>query len=365
MSQAHPLLAHAADVSLTTNRFYQVVMMVDIFQYSNMYTLKPSVAQLAADETVVEECALYVTKRGYPHAPWPVLLGLYAKLLPGTTVHQWIEANDVSRRGIDARRFVSFGLIKGFLRRVHRWPILVDRTSPLLDMPEQTRRRVEFDDGAGVGSGAGPNASRLGGSANLSAGGRSGVDAGLYRAGESTFTLRSVGSNASIGLGVSPSSLATRTPPSVTRSPARRPVGFTSVRDAYPVATPGPPAPNGAVSSSKTAGDSGFPRSLGSAASASMSASGHDHHSQSQPSHSSRRIYKSHLKTARDDYAHALSSSGGGLLDRDLVMYLDGKHHADEIQVRFGLSWKRLESALGLDEMVGGKGKKGVSLLYR
>lgn len=337
--------------------------MVDIFQYSNMYTLKPSVSQLAADETVMEECALYVTKRGYPHAPWPVLLGLYAKLLPGTTVHQWIEANDVSRRGIDARRFVSFGIIKGFLRRVHRWPILVDKSSPLLDIPEQTRRRVEFDDGAGASAGAGPSASHLGGSANLSAGGRNGGDAGLYRAGESTFTLRSVGSNASIGLGVSPSSLATRTPPSVTRSPARRPVGFTNVRDTYP-ASSAVAAPNGAANPSKVTGDSAFPRSLGSA-SASMSASGQDHHSQSQPSHSSRRIYKSHLKSARDDYAHALSSSGGALLDRDLVKYLDGKHHADEIQVRFGLSWKRLESALGLDEVVGGKGKKGVALLYR
>ncbi len=70
-------------------------------------------------------------------------------------------------------------------------------------------------------------------------------------------------------------------------------------------------------------------------------------------------------QNARDGYAHALSSSGGALLDRDLVIYLDGKHHADEIQVRFGLSWKRLESALGLDEVVGGKGKKGVALLYR
>ena len=28
--------------------------------------------------------------------------------------------------GIDVRRFVSFGVIKGFLRRVHRWPVLLE-----------------------------------------------------------------------------------------------------------------------------------------------------------------------------------------------------------------------------------------------
>jgi hypothetical protein len=41
-------------------------------------------------------------------------------------VHDWMEANEVQARGIDVRRFVTFGVIKGFLRRVHRWPIYVD-----------------------------------------------------------------------------------------------------------------------------------------------------------------------------------------------------------------------------------------------
>lgn len=34
-----------------------------------------------------------------------------------------MEENDLHQRGIDVRRFVTFGVIKGFLRRVHRWPI--------------------------------------------------------------------------------------------------------------------------------------------------------------------------------------------------------------------------------------------------
>lgn len=62
---------------------------------------------------------------------------------PGTTVFEWMQDHDVRNIGIDVRRFASFGVIKarvsisvkpctqrffwgqGFLRRVHRWPILL------------------------------------------------------------------------------------------------------------------------------------------------------------------------------------------------------------------------------------------------
>lgn len=32
----------------------------------------------------------------------------------------------IEDRGIDVRRFITFGIIKGYLRRVHRWPIHID-----------------------------------------------------------------------------------------------------------------------------------------------------------------------------------------------------------------------------------------------
>lgn len=40
--------------------------MIDIFQYSNMYTLRKSVQWLADEPHVREECGPYVTKPG----PW-------------------------------------------------------------------------------------------------------------------------------------------------------------------------------------------------------------------------------------------------------------------------------------------------------
>ena len=263
---------------------------MDIFQYSNMYTLKPCITRLAADDTIITECGTYVTRRGLTPPSWPALLALYVKLKPGITVHDWIEANDILALGIDPRRFVSFGIIKGFLRRVHRWPILLERGFPLIEHP-QPRRRADLR-----GSG-------------LTLSNKTAGDSGVTRSGpgDSTFTLRSMGSN--VSLGVSPSSNPTRTPPSVTsKSPGRRPFALTSM-----------------------------PRSLG---------SGKTH-----------GTLRSGALRVREERFRAM--------EEDLVRYLDGSHHSDEIQVRFGMGWAQLETILGLEEMVEGKGKKGVTMVYR
>ena len=45
-------------------RYYQVIMTIDIFQYSNMYTLRKSIQWIADEAHVKEECGPYVTKPG-------------------------------------------------------------------------------------------------------------------------------------------------------------------------------------------------------------------------------------------------------------------------------------------------------------
>lgn len=103
-------------------------MMIDIFQYSNMYTLRKSVQWLADERHVREECGPYVTKPGKRHLhahisqsdsfvdrdtpDWPQLLHLYSRLKPGITVYEWMEKFNVEDLGIDVRRFASFGVVK-------------------------------------------------------------------------------------------------------------------------------------------------------------------------------------------------------------------------------------------------------------
>ena len=263
-------------------RYYQVVMMVDIFQYTNMYTLKPSISRLAADETIINECGTYVTRHGHTPPSWPELLGLYSNLQPGVTVHEWAEKLDILDLGIDPRRFVSFGVIKGFLRRVHRWPVMLEYASPLIEQPE--KRKVEFK-------------------TRVESGGTLSTQTASARPGDSTTTLRSVGSNAS--LGVSPGSMPR--PSFVSKSPSRR-MALTSMNS--------------------------FPRSLG---------SGGD----SRKSRAMRVLEEQNQ------------------VEEELLRYLDGNHHSDEIQVKFGMGWKQLERLLGVDEMKDGKSRKGFTVVYR
>jgi hypothetical protein len=188
--------------------------MIDIFQYANMYTLKPSITRLAADESIITECGSYITRARSIPPSWPTLLRLYSKLLPGTTVHQWIEANDVLSLGIDPRRFVSFGIIKGFLRRVHRWPVRVNHTSAVIfEAPKNTstnNRRVGFDRFAKPGP-----------SETTSIMTRSGP-------GDSSLTLRSTETNTS---GLSPSSHTMAMAQHRSPGGQRRPVPMTQVRE--------------------------------------------------------------------------------------------------------------------------------------
>ncbi|TDL24839.1 NPR2-domain-containing protein [Rickenella mellea] len=134
-------IAHLADCDMDLTRkaishllYYQVIMMIDIFQYSNMYTLCKSIQWLADEANVREECGSYVTKpdREVPH--WPQLLHLYSRLKQGKSIFEWMQEYDVEDLGVDPRRFTSFGVIKGFLRRVHRWPVFI----PEKEKPEKS-----------------------------------------------------------------------------------------------------------------------------------------------------------------------------------------------------------------------------------
>jgi hypothetical protein len=56
-------------------------MMIDIFQYSNMYTVKPAIQKMSRDDSVSEECGLYVTRPG----KWGFMQRLLLLILPQTT----------------------------------------------------------------------------------------------------------------------------------------------------------------------------------------------------------------------------------------------------------------------------------------
>ncbi|KAJ6125339.1 Nitrogen permease regulator 2 [Penicillium samsonianum] len=58
------------------------------------------------------------------------LVELYASLKQGQSVKQWYAAHSRSLANIDIRRFITFGVIKGFLYRVHKYACATGQPSP-------------------------------------------------------------------------------------------------------------------------------------------------------------------------------------------------------------------------------------------
>lgn len=167
-------ISQLADADLELTRqcmehllYYGCVLMSDVFQFWNIYTLRPAIARMAVDPTLQTECGPYVTRPGHTIPPWPTLLALYTALRPGVTLDQWVEDREAEDMGIDVRRFITFGIIKGFVRRLHRYPLLLGGVDGLFsepatpadldatmitlrDQPRQTHRAEPTEQGSAV-----------------------------------------------------------------------------------------------------------------------------------------------------------------------------------------------------------------------
>lgn len=159
-----------ADIKLTKKCikhlvYYGCVLLLDIFSFNAIYAPTAEFVNLIVkDPEMQKECARYVNTAFAPSAQeeaivdgiserrtsgltavtlqddevWPVtgkgdpvdgvsIVQLFASLRQGLTVREWYAQNANMLANIDMRRFVTFGVIKGFLYRVHRYAIRTQR----------------------------------------------------------------------------------------------------------------------------------------------------------------------------------------------------------------------------------------------
>jgi hypothetical protein len=64
------------------------------------------------------------------HIEHETLIALYTSLRQGLTLKSWVLDNLDSLQGIDIRRFITFGIIKGFLYRVHKYAYATSTALP-------------------------------------------------------------------------------------------------------------------------------------------------------------------------------------------------------------------------------------------
>ncbi|XP_061113573.1 GATOR complex protein NPRL2 isoform X1 [Conger conger] len=93
------------------------------FQYSNVYCTTPKVQNLMDDKSIQEDCLLYVTKPGQKRASLRDVFQLYCGLSPGTTVRDLCSRYSQQLQRVDERKLIQFGLMKGLIRRLQKYPV--------------------------------------------------------------------------------------------------------------------------------------------------------------------------------------------------------------------------------------------------
>jgi len=127
-------VAQKADVSLELTKlaiqhllYYKTVLLVDMFFFNNIYAVTPLIDDLVNDvDDMQEECAAYVFLNR-PKTAGYYLCRLFSTFCQGRTLKEWLKMHmdegGELLNGLDIRRLVQFGVIKGLLRRVHKYPV--------------------------------------------------------------------------------------------------------------------------------------------------------------------------------------------------------------------------------------------------
>ncbi|KAI8841351.1 nitrogen permease regulator 2 [Chytridium lagenaria] len=127
-------IAEVADVETDLVRiaiqhllYFGCVKLVDIFKFSNVYAINHSLNGFLESHELQSECLQFVSKRDLelPPPSFAYVFRLYCSFKHGLTVKEWVDENNVLSLNIDIRRFIVFGIVKGFLYRVRKYPLWV------------------------------------------------------------------------------------------------------------------------------------------------------------------------------------------------------------------------------------------------
>lgn len=105
--------------------YYKCLVTIDIFQFSAIYSVTPELDTLNFDKNLQEECCTYIASpNSVAKLRWPAIFELYASLRHGMLLKEWMKAHFSEVRAVDIRRFITYGVMRGFVYRIHAYPYL-------------------------------------------------------------------------------------------------------------------------------------------------------------------------------------------------------------------------------------------------
>jgi len=81
----------------------------------------------ATNSTTISACADYVCQSNQLVPSKNTLVSLYASLKLDMTLKKWAEETNISSHNIDLRKFIIFGILNGFISRVHKYPLKLSK----------------------------------------------------------------------------------------------------------------------------------------------------------------------------------------------------------------------------------------------
>ena len=148
--------------------YYGCVLLLDVFSFSAIYAPTAEIHEFVETREMQEECAKYVAlpdndlseggtgfqrhldedERDKEPISGTELVELYLSIKQGQSVKSWcIEHADIAVK-MDLRRFITFGVIKGFLYRVHKYAFAKANTK-LTSSKLLTKANLELSDRKG------------------------------------------------------------------------------------------------------------------------------------------------------------------------------------------------------------------------
>lgn len=112
--------------------YYNCIFLLDVFSFSAIYAPTAEITDFVDNEDMQAECARYVAtpdhgssggSRSLGLIRGPQLAELYFALKQGQSVKSFYMEHASALAGIDVRRFITFGVIKGFVYRVQKYAL--------------------------------------------------------------------------------------------------------------------------------------------------------------------------------------------------------------------------------------------------
>lgn len=109
--------------------YFGCIKMLDIFQFSNIYTGTPHLRTLYADTVLQRACIETVAIDPSKPVDFHAVFSLYAQCQHDTTIRDLVLKSDLEELNVDVRALIQFGLLNAILRRVHKYPVSIAANS--------------------------------------------------------------------------------------------------------------------------------------------------------------------------------------------------------------------------------------------